>query len=105
MGRHSQPFDQSLQSVIFATARRITDASPTRHGRLPTRYRLWREVCAQGNRCAWSTFRYHFDKLVAAEKFIVDEDGLYWLPGHQPQPPRRTTRRALPTPALQPALF
>lgn len=104
MGRPCQPFDQSLQSVILAHARRIVDASPSRRGRLPTRYRLWREVCVE-RRCAWSTFRYHFEKLVAARKFVVDEDGLYWLPGHEPQPPRRPARRTLPPPALQPALF
>ena len=104
MARPCQPFDQSLQSVIFAAAQRSLQGKPERRGRLPTRYRLWREVCVE-HRCAWSTFRYHFDKLVAAQKFIVDEDGLYWLPGHEPQPPRRPVRRALPAPTLQPALF
>lgn len=112
MGRPCQPFDQSLQAVIFTAARRIVDASPSRRGRLPTRYRLWRELCAQGHRCAWSTFRYHFDKLVSAGK-IVPDDGLYWLPDHPitpppaPRPVKPKPARPLPRPTgvLQPALF
>ncbi len=107
MGRPCQPFDQSLQSVILALAERQAAAHPERRGRLPTRYRLWRDLCAQGHRCAWSTFRYHFDKLVAAGRIIPD-DGLYWLPGRPITPPP-TPRRPKPIPrpsaALQPALF
>lgn len=103
MGRPCQPFAESLQSIILAAAERSVNANPQRSGRLPTRYRLWREVCVD-HRCAWSTFRYHFDKLVTAGK-IISDDGLYWLPGHTPQPPRRSTRRALTAPVLQPALF
>lgn len=104
MARPVTPFNQSLRSVIMRLAEQHAKAH---NGRLPTRYRMWRELRAQGHRCALSTLQYHWDKLVAAGQIIYD-DGLYWLPNHQPQPPRRPARRLTspPTPpALQPALF
>jgi hypothetical protein len=102
MARPCQPFDQSLRSAIMRIAEQHAKAH---NGRLPTRYRLWRELRAQGHRCAVSTLYWHWEKLVATSQIIYD-DGLYWLPNHQPQPPRRPMRRATGTPStLQMAMF
>lgn len=101
MARPCTPFEQSLRSVIMRLAEQHARAH---NGRLPTRYRMWRELRAQGHRCAVSTLYWHWNKLVDSGQIILN-DGMYWLPGHAPQPPRRPARRALPAPALQPALF
>jgi hypothetical protein len=102
MARPCQPFDQSLRSAIMRIAEQHAKAH---NGRLPTRYRLWRELRAQGHRCAVSTLYWHWEKLVATSQIIYD-DGMYWLPNHQPQPPRRPMRRATGTPStLQMAMF
>lgn len=104
MARPETPFNLSLRSAIL----RIAEQHARQHnGRLPTRYRMWRELRAQGHRCAVSTLYWHWEKLVATNQIILD-DGLYWLPNHPPQPPRLPARRltAPPArPALQPALF
>lgn len=102
MARPETPFDKSLRSVIMTFAEKHASQH---NGRLPTRYRMWRELRAQGHRCAISTLYWHWEKLVAANQIILD-DGMYWLPGHQPQPPRRPVRRTSSTrSALQMAMF
>lgn len=102
MARPCTPYHLSLRSVIM----RLAEQHARQHnGRLPTRYRMWRELRAQGHRCAVYTLYYHWNKLVDDGQIIYD-DGMYWLPNHQPQPPRRPARRATITPpALQMAMF
>ena len=102
MARPETPHEKSLRSAIM----RIAEQHAGQHnGRLPTRYLMWRELRAQGHRCAVSTLYWHWEKLVATNQIIFD-DGMYWLPGHAPHPPRRPARRAsVPPPALQMAMF
>ena len=102
MARPETPYEKSLRSVIMTFAEQHAGQH---NGRLPTRYRMWRELRAQGHRCAVSTLYWHWEKLVATNQIIFD-DGMYWLPGHAPHPPRRPARRAsVPPPALQMAMF
>lgn len=104
MARPETPFEKSLRSVIMTFAEQH---ARQHNGRLPTRYRMWRLLRAQGYHCAVSTLYWHWEKLVAARQIVYD-DGLYWLPDYPPQPSRRPSRRLttpLVSPALQPALF
>ena len=102
MARPETPYEKSLRSVIMTFAEQHASQH---NGRLPSRYRMWRELRAQGHRCAWSTLQYHWDRLVASGQIIPD-DGLYWLPGYAPQPPRRPARRTTsPRSAPQMAMF
>ena len=90
MARPETPYEKSLRSVIMTFAEQHASQH---NGRLPSRYRMWRELRAQGHRCAWSTLQYHWDRLVASGQIIPD-DGLYWLPR------LRTPTAAPPGPAL-----